>query len=60
MRYKQNLKVENDKVYSYKTHVATINHENRTVEALGYWSQTTTKHINHVARECGYIVTTQA
>jgi hypothetical protein len=56
MKYKQNLKVEGDNVYSYSTHVATINHETRTVEALGYWSQTTSKHINYVANECGYKV----
>jgi len=54
MRYKQNLKVEGNNVYSYSTHVATINHENKTVEILGYWSMTTSKHINYVARECGY------
>jgi len=57
MKYKQNLRVEENNVYSYKTHVATINHENRTVEQLGYWSQTTQKHINYVARESGYKVT---
>jgi hypothetical protein len=54
MRYKQNLKVEGNNVYSYSTHVATINHDTRSVHALGYWSVTTQKHINHVANEYGY------
>jgi len=51
MRYQKNLKVEGDKVYSYRTHVATI--QGRKLYQLGYWSATTQKHINHVAREYG-------
>ncbi len=48
-KYKQNLRLDGDKVYSYNTHVATIKpHE---VHQLGYWSQTTQKHINYVAKE---------
>lgn len=50
-RYRQNLKVEGYKVYSYNTHVATI--DGRKLFQLGYWSQTTQKHINYVAREYG-------
>lgn len=53
-RYKQNLKVVDNKVYSYNTHVATINHDDFTVQILGWWSNTTSKHINHVARLLGY------
>ncbi len=49
MRYKQNLRVENNKVFSYNTHVATI--ESGNLLQLGYWSQTTQKHINYVANE---------
>ena len=48
MRYKQNLKVEADKVYSYNTHVATI--EGTQLIQLGWWSVTTQKHINYVAK----------
>lgn len=48
-RYKQNLKVLGDKVYSYDTHVATI--EGGNLIQLGYWSMTTQKHINYVAKE---------
>ena len=49
MRYKQNLKVEGNKVYSYNTHVATIQGDQLT--PLGWWSVTTQKHINYVAKE---------
>jgi hypothetical protein len=48
-KYKQNLKVEGNKVYSYNTHVATI--ENNNLFQLSYWSVTTQKHINYVAKE---------
>lgn len=50
-RYKQNLKVEGNKVYSYNTHVATI--EGTQLIQLGWWSVTTQKHINYVANELG-------
>ena len=48
-RYKTNLKILENKVYSYNTHVATI--EDKYLYELGYWSVTTKKHINYVARE---------
>ena len=48
-RYKTNLKILDNKVYSYNTHVATI--EDKYLYELGYWSVTTKKHINYVARE---------
>jgi hypothetical protein len=48
-KYKQNLNVIGDKVYSYNTHVATIN-ETQLIQ-LGWWSVTTQKHINYVAQE---------
>lgn len=50
-KYKQNLHVSNDKVYSYDTHVATIS--GRKLLVHGYWSMTTSKHINYVAKEYG-------
>lgn len=49
-RFKQNLKVVDNKVYSYNTHVANIYRREKAVEQLGYWSVTTQKHINYVAR----------
>ncbi len=48
-KYKQNLRLEGNKVISYVTHVATI--KNNELHQLGYWSMTTQKHINYVARE---------
>ena len=48
-KYKQNLKIEGNKVISYVTHVATIKGDE--LHQLGYWSMTTQKHINYVANE---------
>jgi hypothetical protein len=53
-RYKRNLKVEGDKIFSYNTHVATIDHEERKVYVDTWWSLTTSKHIGYVARELNY------
>lgn len=47
-KYEQNLKVINTNVYSYNTHVATI--QGNTLKQLGYWSKTTQKHINYIAQ----------
>ena len=46
-KYKQNLTIQGTQVWSYSTHVATI--ANDKLFQLGYWSQTTQKHINYVA-----------
>ena len=48
-KYKQNLRIEGNKVISYITHVATI--KGNELHLLGYWSDTTTKHVNYVAEE---------
>ena len=48
-KYKQNLKVINDDVWSYNTRVGII--AGSKLFQLGYWSQTTQKHINYVANE---------
>ncbi len=53
-RYKKNLKVVENKIISYTTHVATIDHKDRKVYIHGYWSATTSKHINYVARVLYY------
>lgn len=47
-KYKQNLHQEGNKIISYTTHVATI--EDNKLLVLGWWSVTTSKHINYVAR----------
>lgn len=51
-----NTHTEGTKVYSYGTHVATIDHDERTVVAHGKWSATTSAHIAKAARELGYKV----
>ena len=48
-KYKQNLRIEGNKVISYVTHVATI--KGSELHQLGWWSVTTQKHINYVANE---------
>ena len=53
MRYKKNLKIDGDKVISYITHVATIDWVLKTLLVHRWYSVTTTKHINHVAKEYG-------
>jgi hypothetical protein len=53
-KYQQNLRIEDNKVISYTTHVATI--EGNNLIQLGYWSMTTQKHINYVAAEYGLTI----
>lgn len=55
-RYKKNLHIEGNKVISYTTHVATIDHASGILYKHGYWSVTTSKHINYVAREYGLTI----
>ena len=55
-KYKQNLRATDNHIYSYETKVAEINYETRTIKPLGWWSMTTSKHINYVGSEYGYEV----
>jgi len=55
-KYTQNLMVDGDFVYSYYTKVAKIDHVKRQVTPLGWWSVTTSKHINYAAKEMGMSV----
>ena len=55
-KYKQNLKVDYHNIWSYDTKVAEIDHNKRTITPLGWWSVTTSKHINYVGSEYGYEV----
>jgi fructose 1,6-bisphosphatase len=48
-KYKQNLTQQGDEIWSYSTHVATI--KGNELHQLGWWSVTTQKHINYVAKE---------
>jgi len=53
-KYKTNLRILDCQVWSYSTHVATI--DGNDLIQLGYWSQTTQKHINYVADELDLIL----
>lgn len=55
-RYFNNLTVQGTDVISYVTKVAEIDHKNEQVLRLGWWSTTTSKHINYVASELNYTV----
>ena len=60
-RYKENLRQVGNDIYSYSTHVATIEyddnyHQTGNLIQHGWWSVTTQKHINYVARELGLTV----
>lgn len=50
-KYKQNLCMVNNEVYSYSTHVATVDPYKNELKLHGWWSQTTSKHVNYVAKE---------
>ena len=50
-KYFQNLKIEDGYVYSYSTQVAKI--ETDYIQPLGWWSVTTSKHINYAASLLG-------
>tara|TARA_R100001369_G_C3221006_1_gene150049 strand:+ start:179 stop:412 length:234 start_codon:yes stop_codon:yes gene_type:complete len=48
-KYKQNLTIQGNDVWSYSTIVAKI--DGNDLKQLGWWSVTTQKHINYVAKE---------
>ena len=48
-KYKQNLSIQGNNVWSYTTIVARI--KGNELHQLGYSSMTTQKHINYVAKE---------
>jgi hypothetical protein len=50
-KYKENLRMIGDEVWSYSTNVAK--REGNNLRVLGWWSRTTTKHVNYVANELG-------
>ena len=53
-KYKQNLSIRGNQVWSYTTHLATI--ADNKLYQLGYWSMTTQKHINYVANQLDLIL----
>ena len=50
-RYKDNLRMVGNDVWSYSTIVAR--RDGDALKVLGWWSRTTTKHVNYVANELG-------
>ena len=50
-KYKQNLRIHGNDVWSYSTIVAKIDGDK--LRQLGWWSVTTQKHINYVASYLG-------
>ena len=54
-RYKENLRRVGNDIWSYSTHVATIEYPGMLIQH-GWWSVTTQKHINYVARELGLTI----
>ena len=47
-KYKENLRIiDNTNVYSYSTRVAQI--KDNELHIFGWWSSTTSKHVNYVA-----------
>ncbi len=55
-RYKENLSVDDEWIYSYNTKVGRFYHEIKCILVEKHWSKTTSKHINYVAEEYGYEV----
>jgi len=56
MKYKTNLKVTGNKVFSYGIHVATIEENDLIQLGPSRWSGNTQEHINHVAEELDLIL----
>jgi len=54
-RYKENLRRVGNDIWSYSTHVATIEYPGKLIQH-GWWSVTTQKHINYVANELGLTI----
>ena len=55
-KYKENLMVSDDTIFSYLTPVAKIDHVEKKVIVEYWYSMTTSKHINYVAKEFNYEV----
>ena len=49
-RYKENLRRVGNDIWSYSTHVATIDSPGKLIQH-GWWSVTTQKHVNYVANK---------
>ena len=52
-RHKKNLYYDREYVYSYGTKVGKIDWNNKTLTKLGYWSMTTSTHLNYAGQQLG-------
>ena len=55
-KYKKNLKTEGYDIFSYKTKVASYDPKKGKIVKGGWWSVTTSKHINYIAKMWGFDV----
>ena len=49
-RYGKNLRFNSVGVYSYGAKIANLDLGEKTIQRLGYWSPTTSKHYNYAGR----------
>ena len=49
-RYGKNLRYNSEGIYSYGSKIANIDPRLRTIQKLGHWSPTASKHCNYAAR----------
>ena len=49
-KYKKNLFTRGYSIFSYNTEVAKYDPEKGKIFTLGWWSTTTSKHINYIAK----------
>ncbi len=45
--YTKNLRYNSEGIYSYKTKIASLDFRDRSIQKLGSWSPTTTKHYHY-------------
>ena len=57
-KYRENVLVSDDYIFSYLTKVGVIDHENREILVDTWFSSTTSKHINYVCQQYDYKVIT--
>ena len=53
-KHLNNLRTDNNFIYSYNTKVAKIDHINELVIVYDWYSVTTTRHINYIASLLNY------
>ena len=50
LRYGKNLRYDSEGIYSYGAKVANLDLGRRTIQKLGHWSPTNSKHYNYAKR----------